>query len=183
MCYQKHIKYTKDLLSRSVHLLNRLQSLTYAINTELQNGERSGNALDLASLCSVSSICDMMTNYVRGRKRKKMIFNAARCRSRRLKRGKFLLKTQAKQCWLIDWDEASSRSIHHSRTRAPTRRGPKPTLTLSHSLWTLQHTAALYTRETVSFKQNYWPQRCIWVNKVSFFMFNSVLCQNVSLFR
>lgn len=38
------------------------------------------------------------------------------CRRRRaLKRGKFLLKTEAKHYWLIDSDEARSRSIHHSQ--------------------------------------------------------------------
>lgn len=69
-------------------------------------------------LCSESNICDLMTNYVRGWRRKKMMFNSASSRSRRLpalKRGKVLLKTEAKHYWLIDSDEARSRSIHHSQ--------------------------------------------------------------------
>lgn len=70
------------------------------------------------ALCSESNICDLMTNYVRGWRRKKMMFNSASSRSRRLpalKRGKVLLKTEAKHYWLIDSDEARSRSIHHNQ--------------------------------------------------------------------
>lgn len=72
------------------------------------------------ALCSVSNICDLMTNDMDGSRRKRRIFNAAGSRSLRQRRGavkcaKFLLKTAAKQRWLIDSDEAGSRSIHHTQ--------------------------------------------------------------------
>lgn len=112
--FQKtHIKYTKDFYIHWIHLQNRLHTLMCAINAcNIQ-------MKDAMPPWAIFVIWWQITLEGGGERKWSLIQRVpgpgGRRRRRALKRGKFLLKTEAKHYWLIDSDEARSRSIHHSQ--------------------------------------------------------------------